>query len=147
MADQQPCDPSQHVRRVRGPGLPSNPASSHADPLPWHPGVEVARTGRDARTGGDAGQALPLVAGVVALVVVLALGAVRVGTAVHARARAHTAADAAALAGAAEGRAAADRLAGANGARVTAYRESGSSVEVEVVLDGVRATARAELRW
>jgi len=96
---------------------------------------------------GDAGQALPVVAGVVALVVVLALGAVRLGTAVQARARAHTAADAAALAGAAEGRQAAEQLALANGARVESYREDGTEVEVEVVLDGVRAVARARLEW
>jgi len=122
----------------------------HPSPVP-DAAVAVLRRSRSGgerhRTGRERGQALPLVAGVLALVVVLALGAVRVGAAAHDRARAHTAADAAALAGAAGGRAAADRMASANGAHLAAYREQGSEVEVEVELGGARATARARLQW
>jgi hypothetical protein len=60
------------------------------------------------------------------------------------RAQARTAADAAALAGAVEGEAAARRLAAANGAELTEFRDlDGGEVVVEVRLDGVSAHARA----
>ncbi len=58
-------------------------------------------------------------------------------------ARARTAADAAALAGAADGRSAADRLAAANGGRVTSYRAEGDDVVVAVVVGEATARARA----
>ena len=96
---------------------------------------------------GDAGQALPLVAGVVALVLVLGLAVVRLGTTVGERARAHTAADAAALTGAAEGRAAAEAMARSNGGELTRYDERDGDVEVTVRVGDVVAVARARLEW
>ena len=60
-----------------------------------------------------------------------------------AAAGARAAADAAALAGAAEGRAAAGRLAVANGAALVAWTDDGARVEVTVVVDGHRARAAA----
>jgi hypothetical protein len=59
------------------------------------------------------------------------------------RQQAQNAADAAALAGVAGGRAAADRLASANGATVVEWRREGDDVVVTVVVDGRRAAARA----
>jgi hypothetical protein len=96
---------------------------------------------------GDAGQALPLVAGVVALVLVLGLGVARLGTTVGERARAHTAADAAALTAVVEGRAAAEAMARANGGELTRYDEREGDVEVTVRVGDVVAVARARLEW
>ena len=59
------------------------------------------------------------------------------------RQRAQNAADAAALAGVTGGRAAAERLASANGATVVEWRREGDDVVVTVVVDGRRAAARA----
>ena len=91
----------------------------------------------------ERGQALPLLA----LVIVLAGGAVvvlgRIGGAAVDRARAVTAADAAALAGAADGRAAADEAAAANGARVRRYEQTGDDTRVRVALGDAEASARA----
>jgi hypothetical protein len=62
--------------------------------------------------------------------------------AVH-RAHARTAADAAALAGAAEGRAAAEEVARANGAVLESFATDGPDVEVRVRVGSTHATARA----
>lgn len=103
----------------------------------------------NGRSPGDRteerGQALPLVALVLVLVVVVSLLLAAIGDAVIDRSRAQTAADAAALAGAAEGRAAAERLATANGAILVSF-DPGPPVEVVVEIDGRRARARAEKR-
>ena len=91
----------------------------------------------------ERGQALPLLA----LVIVLAGGAVvvlgRLGGAAVDRARAVAAADAAALAGAAGGRAEADEAAVANGARLRRFEDLGDDVRVQVSLGDAEATARA----
>jgi hypothetical protein len=142
MADTRdtPIAPHSHpspveVRPDRLTGAERSAPLAGAEPSP-------PRRGR-----GEHGQALPLVAGGLVLVALLAVGAVRLGGVVTDRARAHTAADAAALAGAAEGRTAAAKVAAANGGRLTGYQSSGSSVEVTVRVGDVRAVARAELQW
>lgn len=91
----------------------------------------------------ECGQVLPLVALLIVALGGAAVFAVRLGGLAVARAKASAAADAAALAGAAEGRAAAERLAGANGGRVVVYREEGSDTEVRVGVGRAGATARA----
>jgi outer membrane lipoprotein SlyB len=78
---------------------------------------------------------------VLAAFVALALG--RAGGVAVDGARARTAADAAALAGAAEGRAAAARLAAANGAELLAYEPHGRDVVVTVRVGRVTEQARA----
>ncbi|MFN8034571.1 MAG: Rv3654c family TadE-like protein [Acidimicrobiia bacterium] len=110
-------------------------------------------------TRGERGSVAPLVLGVVALGLVLAAAATRVGVAAVARARAETAADTAALAAAdalATGRGpaaaaeAARATAAANGARLVWCRCAGHDAAVEVELAGsgwagrsVRVVARA----
>jgi len=97
------------------------------------------------RPGGDGGQAVPVAAAAVTLALVLGLGAVRLADVVTDRARAHSAADAAALAGVVEGRLGAERLAAANGGRVTAFESAGDEIEVRVRVGDVEAVARARL--
>lgn len=92
----------------------------------------------------ERGQVVPLVAVVVLIAGLMALGLGRVGQAAVSRARAQTAADAAALGGAADGRSAADALATANGAHLDQYEELGSSVRVHVSIGDAHAVARAE---
>jgi hypothetical protein len=92
---------------------------------------------------GDRGQATPLAAATVALVVVALVGLVPVGTAARDRARARTAADAAALAGAAEGEEAARALAEGNGGALLDFERSGAEVVVEVRVGDATAHARA----
>lgn len=89
------------------------------------------------------GQALPLMAVVVALAALVVLGLGRVGSVVVARAQAQTAADAAALAGAVQGRAAAEGLAVANGGRLVSWAAVDREVEVVADVRGERARARA----
>jgi uncharacterized membrane protein len=96
-----------------------------------------------ARRRSEHGQALPLVAVVIALTGLVALGLGKIGSVVVARAEAQTAADAAALAGAAHGRPAAEALAAANGGGLTSWRAAGREVEVTVVVRGETARARA----
>jgi hypothetical protein len=92
---------------------------------------------------GADGQAVPLVAALVALavVVVLAVGALArdVGDATRAR----SAADAAALAGVARGRAGSQALAARNGATVVSWQRDGGGVTVTVRVGRATATARA----
>lgn len=99
----------------------------------------------------DRGQTTVLVAGVVALALLLVLAVGRLGTAAVERARARTAADAAALAGVIEepngagaGRRRAVEVANRNGATVETYRVEGTTVEVEVRVGSAQATARAD---
>lgn len=106
-----------------------------------------SRVSRRLCPRAEHGQALPLMAGVVALVAVLTLGVVRVGEVVTDRARAHTAADAAALAGASGGRAMAEEVAVDNGGDLVAFVHLRSEVEVTVRVGGVEAIARARLAW
>lgn len=115
-------------------------------PPPAPPGRVIRRPPRGARRSSgirDGGQATPLVAVALVLAALAVLGLVGHGGEVLDAARARTAADAAALAGAAEGRHAATRLAGANGATLERYRSEGRDVVVTVQLGRARATARA----
>ena len=91
----------------------------------------------------DEGSILPLIAAGMLLAGLLTLGVGRVGQAAVAGARARTAADAAALAGATDGRSAAEELARANGARMTAFERVGPDVRVTVRVGDAAATARA----
>ena len=92
----------------------------------------------------DTGQVLPLVAVVIVLAGLAMVAVARFGAVTINRARASAAADAAALAGAAEGRSAADALAGANGGKLRSYEEIGDDARVRVDVGGVSATARAQ---
>lgn len=91
----------------------------------------------------DAGQAVPLLLGVVALAVVVLLALVPLAEGVAQRTQARTAADAAALAGAAEGEAAAREVAAANGATLTDWRAAGPDVWVAVTVGDAQAFAKA----
>lgn len=95
------------------------------------------------RARSDRGQLLPLYALVVIVACVAMLLLVRLGTVAVHRAHARTAADAAALAGAAEGRAAAEQVAAANGAVLESFDAHGDDVEVRVRVDDSHARARA----
>ncbi len=95
------------------------------------------------RRGGQQGQVLPVVATLLVVVAVLALGVVAVARAATERARAQAAADATALAGAQEGRAGAVTVARANDASLVAFRLVGDDVAVVVRRHGVVARARA----
>lgn len=98
---------------------------------------------RDHAPATDDGQATPLAAALMALVLAAMVGLVPAGRALADRAQARTAADAAALAGAAEGEEAARALAERNGAVVVWFRRNGAEVLVRVRVDGVVADARA----
>jgi predicted MarR family transcription regulator len=91
----------------------------------------------------DRGQAMVLI---LAVVVMASLSVVAVGlfgVRLVDRGRARTAADAAALAATVGGRAAAQRLAADNGARLVQFTQVGETVTVVVDVGGERATARA----
>ena len=79
----------------------------------------------------DDGQALPLLAGVLALVATLLIGLVALGNLVGDRARAQTAADAAALAGAAKGRDAALAVAHENEGELRSYAAEGTEADFD----------------
>ena len=100
---------------------------------------------------GDGGQAAPLMAVVVLVLMMAVVATVEVGRLLDESARARTAADAAALAGASAGRAEASALAAANGGRLLSYTEhelAGDAdallVTVEVRVGRASRTARAE---
>ena len=92
---------------------------------------------------GDRGQAVVLLLTVVVMAALGVVGVGQFGSRIVDRARAQTAADAAALAATAGGRAAAVRLASANGAVLVEYDEGADVVTVVVDVDGERAVARA----
>lgn len=99
----------------------------------------------DVRGRGAAGQAVPLVAGIMAVAVVLLITVAELGRTAADGARARTAADAAALAGVAEGPDAAARLAAENGGTLVSYAADDNAVLVTVRVGRVSATARAAL--
>ena len=99
----------------------------------------------DLGRGGARGQAVPLIAGLMAVAVVLLMALGHLGETAADAAQARTAADAAALAGAAEGRDAAVRLAEANGGTLVAYAAADGAVLVTVRVGRAAATARAAL--
>jgi hypothetical protein len=88
---------------------------------------------------------VPLVAVIVVVAAGAALLLTRLGTEVIDRARARTAADAAALAGVSGDRAAAARVARADGAALERFVRVGDQVEVTVRIGNFRATARASI--
>ncbi|MDQ1397372.1 MAG: hypothetical protein QOG64_2631 [Acidimicrobiaceae bacterium] len=93
---------------------------------------------------GERGQILPLMAAIVVVCGLAALGLGRLGGRAVERARAQAAADAGALAGAVGGSGEASRAVEANGGRVVEYRSDGSRVSIRVEVGG--ATARATAR-
>jgi len=104
------------------------------------------RRGRGAFSS-EAGQALPIVAVVVLLVLLIGVGLMHLSAGLADRARARTAADAAALAGARDGEDMAGQVAEENHARLEQYVARNREVEVTVRVGDERATARAQLRW
>ena len=103
----------------------------------------MGRTDARARHGADAGQAMPIVLGLMVVAVVVVLALLPLADAAQHRAAARTAADAAALAGAAEGEAAARAVATANGAELVGWRAHGLDVWVVVAIGDARAEAKA----
>ena len=95
------------------------------------------------RGRADAGQAVPLVAALVAIAVVLVLGIGQLAGTVVDAGRARSAADAAALAGLDRGRTGAAALAAGNGATLVGWRREGADVVVTVRVGRASATARA----
>jgi hypothetical protein len=100
---------------------------------------------RNVRPRSEAGQAVPLLAAVVAVAAVLVISVGHLGQRAIAAARARTAADAAALAGAAAGRAAAAAIAAENGGTLVSFADTDGAVRVTVRVDGASATARAAM--
>lgn len=98
---------------------------------------------REHEHHGDRGQAVLLMAVVVVLAALVAVGLADAGAVIVDRQRAQTAADAAALAGVSGGRAAAAQLAASNGAVLVSYDQQGFEVNVVVTLGRVSARARA----
>ena len=98
---------------------------------------------RGSARGGEGGQAVPLVAALMALAVVLMMGLGSLAGDVVDAGRARSAADAAALAGATGGRAAAVAVASRNGATVVTWSTEGGDVVVTVRVGAAIATARA----
>jgi hypothetical protein len=96
---------------------------------------------------GDDGQAVPLLAGVLSVVVAMLVGLVALGNLVGDRTRAQTAADAAALAGAARGRPAAVAMASENHGELESFVARDGQVEVTVRVGDARAIARARREW
>lgn len=141
-----PCSSRRSPSRSSSGEALAPPTGSGPPPAPTersHPrGAQGAGRGRH-----DDGQATPLVA----LLVLLACGAVlliaHLGHAADARARAQTAADAAALAGAVDGEEAARATAEANGAEVEVVRREGGDAWVRVRVGRATAEARARARW
>ena len=84
----------------------------------------------------ERGSATPLVVAFLVLTSALVLVVGRLGTAAVSRAQARTAADAAALAGAAEGRSAAEEVAGAAARTSVSFNQSGADTEVVVTVGG-----------
>jgi shikimate kinase len=98
---------------------------------------------RDRRVRSDRGQAVPLVAALVAVAGVLALGTGELSRDVVDAGRARSAADAAALAGVDGGQPASVALAASNGATIVGWERVGGDVVVTVRVGEATATARA----
>ncbi len=92
---------------------------------------------------GERGSVVPLVAGVLGVVVLVAVGLGHVAQAMVERAQAQAAADAAALAGVVEGEAGAADVAARNGADLVRFDESGGATTVVVRRGRARAAAAA----
>ena len=112
---------------------------------------DIPARGLGSGPGADRGQTTVLVAMVVGVGLLLAVGLAQLGRAVVGRAQARTVADAAALAAVVEepsgpgaGRRAADAVAARNGAVVVGYRVEAGAVEVEVRIGDAARLARAE---
>ncbi|MFK7919401.1 MAG: pilus assembly protein TadG-related protein [Ilumatobacter sp.] len=97
-----------------------------------------------SRCDGDRGQAVTLLLGVVAaLLVILMVGLASMGSAAIDRTRAQSAADAAALASVVAGRSAADRLAQLHDGAVVSWSRGADGTEVTVTVRVGHATATA----
>ena len=94
-------------------------------------------------TDNDRGQAVGLLLAVVAMASLGVVAVGSIGVRLVDRGRAQTAADAAALAATFGGRAAAQRMAAGNGARLVQYAQVGDTFVVVVDIDGQHATATA----
>lgn len=99
------------------------------------------------RGRGAGGAVSPLMAALLAVVAVAALGLGRLGGAAIAAERAQSVADAAALAAAMDGPGAGRAVARANGATLLRQAGDGATTVVSVERAGARASAAAELRW
>lgn len=95
------------------------------------------------RAGRDAGQAVLVVVGGVALTTALLLSTARFAADLNGESQARIAADAAALAGATGGRGQAEAAASENGASLVSFSGFGTAVIVTVRVGSARATARA----
>lgn len=102
-----------------------------------------SNAGRSRARVHDDGQATAFVTLVLALAVLCAVLAARLGAVTTDRAQARTAADAAALAAVVDGDDAAVAVAAANGATVTALERHGTEVIVSVRVGDAEASARA----
>ena len=107
----------------------------------------MEHAGSARRCRRDHGQLVPMMAFVIAVVVLMGFLVVRLGLQVEKRSKAQAAADAAALAGATEGEDVAGSVTQANGATLESFVVQGSEVEVVVRLGDERATARARRQW
>ena len=96
---------------------------------------------------GERGSAVPLVAGVVGVALLVLFGLAQLGHIAVTRAKAQAAADMAALAGVYEGREGAVDLAHRNGGAVVGYDELDGGVIVRVRVGASEATARAQWGW
>ncbi len=95
------------------------------------------------RLRGMAGQAVPLVAALVGVAVVLVLAMGELAADVVDAGQARSAADAAALAGVEGGRQASSTIAASNGAALVMWRRDGADVVVTVRVRDATATSRA----
>ena len=118
-------------------------ALAQADRVPTACTSSTVMPSAAPRPHRDRGQATTLLLACVVLVTLAAVGAGELGARMVSRQRARAAADAAALAGTSSGRAGAQRLASANGARLVSFVERDDVVTVTVEVRGERATARA----
>lgn len=104
----------------------------------------MQRRRRAGRRNRERGASVPLLALVLAVVLITTSLIIGLAVRVIDRAQAQSAADAAALAGVVEGRAGARRLAAANGGSLVEFDHEANAVRVVVEVDGWRAEARAE---
>ena len=105
----------------------------------------VQHVAHPAPRADDRGQAVPLVAVVVVLAIVVTFAIGHLGRSVVDAGRARTAADAAALAGVEGGREAAERVAVANGATLVSWSVAGAAdaITVTVTVRVGRSSAKA----
>ncbi len=109
----------------------------------WVGKRDAAGSGHE--TSKERGAMLPLLALVLVALLVGTWMLAGLVSRISDRTRAQSAADTAALAGVVAGESEASAIALSNGARLVSFEESRGIVQVTVEIDGVRATASAEL--